>query len=398
MTRAPEPPAGAEIGSRRLFPNLESAAYLSFAGISPTSTAVRDASHAVLDEFARKGLPAFGEQVEVADAARASFAKLIGCRAEDLACQPNTSQGVITVARGLSFRAGDRVLVFRGEFPTNVIPWLAVARDLGLEVVTVDLADFERSTAEGLEKVQSELARGVALVAVSAVQFHTGLCMPLDELGALCRRHDTLLFVDAVQAVGATPIDVRRSGIHFLACGSHKWLNGPLGAGFLYVAPEVADRVEPKLAGWMSLEEPLAFLFPGGPPVPFDEPLGRAPRALETGVLNLPGFGGLCAATEILRKLGPAQIHAHVNRYLDILEDAALALGYTSARSTDPAARSTILALRPPERRTLGEVADALNARRITVSAPGGWLRFAPHWPNPLAEADEVAAALAEIG
>ena len=397
MTPDKSLPTGAEIGSRRLFPNLESAAYLSFAGISPTSTVVRDASQAVLDRFAQQGLAVFGEQVEVADGARESFAKLIGARARDLACMPNTSQGVITVARGLPFRAGDRLLLFRGEFPTNVVPWLAVARDLGLEVVTIDLATFERSTEEGLERVRTELERGVALLAISAVQFQTGLRMPLDELGALCAKNDTLLFVDAVQAVGATPLDVKRSGIHFLACGSHKWLNGPLGAGFLYVAPEVAGRVQAKLAGWMSLADPLGFLFPGGPPVPFDEPLGVAPRALETGVLNLPGFGGLGAATEILRGLGPERIHAHVNVYLDILEEAALALGYTSARSADPGARSTILALRPPKSLSLEQVQTALSARKITVSAPDSWLRFAPHWPNPLAEADEVAAALAEI-
>lgn len=386
-----------EFGSRRLFPELESAAYLSFAGISPTSTVVREAMLDCLSAFGRAGLPAFGEQVEVAEAARASFGRLIGTGSEHLACMPNTSQGVITVAQGLDLKPGDRILLFKGEFPTNVVPWISAARERGLEIVTVDLEAFLRSTEEGLELVRAELLRGVALVAVSAVQFQTGLRMPLRELGAMCRVSGALLFVDAVQAVGATPLDVGRDGIHFLACGSHKWLNGPLGGGFLYVAPEVRDRLRVALPGWMSLADPLGFLFAGGPPVPFDEPLGSAPRALETGVLNLPGFAGLRAAMDLLVELGPERIHAHVNLYLDILEDAALGLGYTSARTSEVAGRSTILALRPPPRLELGQVLEALTARGITVSAPDGWLRFAPHWPNPLQEADEVAARLAEI-
>src|SRR5690606_14112178 len=111
------------------------------------------------------------------------------------------------------------------------------ARQFGLEVVMLPLTAFERSDAEGLAALERELVRGARLVAVSAVQFQTGLAMPLGAMAALCHQHGAELFVDGIQAMGVVPIDVGALGIDYLASGSHKWLMGTEGAGILYVSP-----------------------------------------------------------------------------------------------------------------------------------------------------------------
>ncbi len=101
------------------------------------------------------------------------------------------------------------------------------------------------------------------LVAVSAVQFQTGLSMPLAEIGALCRAHGAELCVDAVQAVGVVPMDVEALGLDYLACGAHKWLLGLEATGFLYVRRERQPSLRPALAGWLSHEDAVSFLLEG---------------------------------------------------------------------------------------------------------------------------------------
>ena len=387
---------GAALGSRALFPSLRVRAYLAHAAMSPTPEPVAREVSGVLERFAETGIAAFFEARERTERAADRFAALVGGGAGEVARMPNTSAGLIAVASGLRWRAGDRLCLFEGEFPANTAPWLAAAREHDLEVVRVPAEAFRTSPAEGLERTERELARGVRLVAVSAVQFQSGLAMPLTELGALCRRHGALLCVDGIQAVGATPLDVRAAGVHFLGCGGHKWLMGPLGTAFLWISPDVAGELDTHAVGWMSLEDPEAFLFAGGPAVPFDAAVARPPRSLEVGVLNLAGLAGVGVAMELLAELGVSSIHAHVNDYLDRVEDAALDVGYESLRSPERSGRSTILALRPPAGVELRDVLDRLTERGCCVTTPDGVLRIAPHWPNPLEEADEVGAALAE--
>lgn len=126
---------------------------------------------------------------------------------------PNTTRGVSDIALSLSWRPGDRVLLFRGEFPTNVTPWQRAAELFGLELRWLDVDDFRTDLHAALGRVAEELNRGVRLMAISAVQFQTGLRAPLEQLGQLCQRFGCELFVDAIQACGVVPMNVERCHI-----------------------------------------------------------------------------------------------------------------------------------------------------------------------------------------
>lgn len=221
-----------KIGERALFPNLEARAYLAHAAISPASRPVQEAVAAVLDAYGRRGAGALLEWLPVRERLRQRLARLIQARPQDLALVPNTTHGVLDIALCFPWNPGDRVLTFQGEFPANVTPWMQA----GVEVSFLPLPRVRNP--EILSALEAELEQGVRLVAVSAVQFQTGLAMPLREMGALCRRYGAALFVDAIQAAGVVPLDVQAAGIDFLTCGSHKWLMGMEGSGFLYVSPE----------------------------------------------------------------------------------------------------------------------------------------------------------------
>nr|MDQ2643310.1 aminotransferase class V-fold PLP-dependent enzyme [Myxococcota bacterium] len=198
--------------------------YLAYAGVAPPSHAVRQAVAATLELVATQGpgvFPVLGEQRE---RLRQSVARLIGAAAEQVAFVSGTTRGLLELAWCLPWKAGERVVVFRGEFPANVSPWQRAAELFGLKLEFVSLAGAVRDLEPVLEELEKHLKTGVRLVAVSAVQFQTGLRMPLARIGALCHRYGAELAVDAIQACGVVPLDANALGVDYLACGAHKWL------------------------------------------------------------------------------------------------------------------------------------------------------------------------------
>lgn len=387
----------ARLGDRSLFPQLEARVYLNHGAISPPSAAVHAAVLKTVDLYAHKGLGAWATLREQREGLRQRLADLIGAAsAADIGFVPSTTQGVISVAQSIPWRAGDRVLCFAGEFPTNVTPWQRAAETFGLEVELLPLDAFARPEGADLSPLEAELKRGARLVAVSAVQFQTGLRMPLEAIGALCRQYGAELAVDAIQAVGVVPMDVQAAGVDYLACGSHKWLMAMEGCGFVYINPARVGAIVPRLAGWLSHEEPIRFLLEGEGHLRYDRPIRREANYLEVGALNVAGFASLDASLALIEQLGVERIFAHVTAYLDALELGLMARGFRSRRLPDAARRSGILSVRAPEGSRELDIAEALNAAGVLVTAPDGNLRLSPHWPNALSEVDVVLEAVDE--
>jgi selenocysteine lyase/cysteine desulfurase len=390
-------PMRAEIGSRALFPHLETRVYANHASLSPPSTTVQKAVARALDGYATHGMRWYVEETARRERLRAALARLIGAGDEDLALVANTSAGVLTVALCLPWKRGDRVVVFDGEFPTNVTPWQQAARREGLELVWIKADDFRTDRDRALEQLEAEIKRGVRLVAVSAVQFTTGQRMPLARMGALCKRHGAELFVDAIQAAGIVPLDVEAMHIDYLTAGSHKWLMGPEGLAAFYAAPTAAERLRPDVAGWLSHEQPFAFLTEGPGHLRYDRPFQRGARMAEAGTFNTLGAAGLEASVALIEQLGVARILEHVQAWHDAVEPGLLERGFESARMTDPSGRSGSLSVRPPDPTTSPAWLRELTDAGIACAAPDGWLRLSPHWPNALDEAGNVLEAFDAI-
>jgi selenocysteine lyase/cysteine desulfurase len=386
----------AMLGDRSHFPDLEPRAYLNHAGISPPSVPLREAVRAVLDSYASRGAAAFPAWMEQRARLKQKLARLVGARPEDLGLVQSTTRGVNDVALCFPWTKGDRVVCFVGEFPANVTPWQRAAELFGLEVVLLPLADFLESDARGLERVEDELCRGARLVAVSAVEFSSGLRMPLAELAALCHARGAELFVDGVQACGAVPIDVGALGVDYLACGGHKWMMAVEGTGFLYVRPDRVRALRKGVAGWLSHEDGVGFLFEGPGRLRYDRPVRERADFVEGGNLNAMGFAGMEAALDLLQSLGVEAIHAHANALLDALEPALVARGFQSLRAKEPARRSAILGVLPPVGVDVVDLHHALARLGVACATPDGVLRFSPHWPNALGEAALVVDAVDE--
>ncbi|MEO0479547.1 MAG: aminotransferase class V-fold PLP-dependent enzyme [Planctomycetota bacterium] len=380
------------LGDRSTFPNLAYDVYFNHAAMTPVSQPVREAMVATMASYEQIGADAWFPAREARESLRHNLATLCGSSAESIALMPNTSYGIAAIASSLELQRGDRILLFTGEFPSNVSPWQAVARRAGVDLVFAN--PDQLWTDDGIAALTAELSLGLRLVAISAVQFQTGLRMPLERIGELCRAVGTRFFVDGIQALGGLPVDVAACHIDYLAAGGHKWLMGPEGTGMLYVAPDRACELDPLLIGWLSHEDGTRFLVDGAGHLRTDLPLRERADVFEIGCMNSVGFAGLGAAVERLVAAGPVQIHSHVQSILDPLENGLKARDFDSVRSSNPAARSNILSVRPPEDLDLAELQQALLRHGLSVATPDGFLRFSPHAPNSI---DEVESALDRV-
>jgi selenocysteine lyase/cysteine desulfurase len=324
---------------------------------------------------------------------RGQLARLIGAQPDDMALVPNTSAGVMTVALCLPWQHGEKIVLFEGEFPTNITPWQQAARRHGLEIVWMQADAFRHDRAGALERLDDQLRSGVRLVAISAVQFTTGQRMPLAEIGAMCRHHGAELFVDAIQAAGVVPLDVQAMCIDYLTAGSHKWLMAPEGLAGFYAAPQAAERLQPNVAAWLSHEEPFAFLTDGPGQLRYDRPIVPSARMAEAGTFNVLATAGLEASLGLIQQLGVEKVFDHVQAWHDAVEPGLIERGFESARMHDPGGRSGILSVRPADPHTTPAWAATLAEHGVSCGSPDGWLRLSPHWPNALTETDRLFEA-----
>ncbi len=369
--------------------------YLAYAGVAPPSNAVRRAVAATLDLVATHGPGAFPVLGEQREGLRQSVARLIGAAAPEVAFVSGTTRGLLELAWCMPWKSGERVVVFRGEFPANVSPWQRASELFGLKLEFVSLAGAVRDLEPVLAELEAALKKGVRLVAVSAVQFQTGLCMPLARISELCHRYGAELAVDAIQACGVVPLDVNALGIDYLACGAHKWLMGVEGAGFVYARN--AEKLVPRTAGWLSHQDALGFLLRGPGELCYDQPLKRGIDFVEGSSSGSLALSALGASVDAILARGVEAIWKQVSHYLELLEAGLLERGLVSLRSPDPTARSGILSFEAPRSVTAAQLVAGLKARGVFASTPDGLIRFAPHYPNPDDEVPEILAALDEV-
>jgi selenocysteine lyase/cysteine desulfurase len=317
--------------------------------------------------------------------ARELCARLVAARPTEIALMPNTTHGLNVAALALPLAAGDVVLTFDGEFPANVYPWMALGRrGVRLErVPCIGGLPDEDGLHAALDRP------GVRAVTVSWVQFSTGYRTDLARLGRACRERGIFLVVDAMQGIGAAPLDARASEVDFLACGGQKWLLAPWGSGFLYVSEELARTLEPAAVGWLAMRggEDLGRL------TEYDFAFRDDARRFEVNTLPAQDFAAMVASLELLEELGLHAIEAHVRALADRVVAWARARGDVEiVTPADAARRLGIVALRPPG----GAAAAAARLARAGVACAvrEGAVRLSPHCYNTAEDVDRALAAL----
>jgi len=345
------------------FPVTNELIYLNHAAVAPLCRRAADAMKHLADDACAHGSLHYDKWMLAYDGLRTSAAKLINASPAEIAIVKNTSEGIATVALGLDWKAGDRVVAFKEEFPANYYPWLRLEQR-GVQLTWLSIYD-------PLEKI-AEALPGARLLAISFVNYLSGYRVDLQAIGTLCRRHNCFFFVDAIQGMGAFPIDVEASHIDALAADGHKWMLGPEGNGILYVRRKWLDSIEPVEFGWTN---PANYADYSSRDMTLRPDAGR----YECGTLNTIGCFGLKAALDLLLEVGVENITAAVQSLADQLAAGIRAKGYELMVERTPETASGIVSFRHPSR-DCSAIAGDLKRRRIMAATRQGWVRLSPHF------------------
>lgn len=380
---------------RAEFPGAATSGYFNAASGSLLPRCVAETVAATVRAQVERGIHTFASDMARVEETRAALARRIGAEPGEIAFAANTAEAISRVADGLDWREGDEVVLGDLEYPANVYPW-ANQHDRGARLRVVRSEEGRLPAARLIDAIGPR----TRVLAVSQVQFSSGYRVDLAALGEACRSMGVLFLVDAIQGLGVFPVDVKALRIGALAADGRKWLFGPAGTGFLYLAPEWVERIRPRAAGRLSVEGSPDMLR-WARELNGEGQLDLAPRwragagRFEPGYLNVAGLAGLGTALELGDRIGTGAIRAAVERRAGRLVQGLAALGLPVHGPVEAGERSGIVAFAAE-----GDP-DAwcreLGVRGFSLGVRDGYLRAAPHVYTSDDDVERLLAALGEL-
>lgn len=359
------------------FPVRERLVYLNHAAVAPLARPAAEAMQWLAQDCLENGSLHYDRWLAAYEGLRVAAARLVGSEPTEIALVKNTSEGIATVAMGLDWKPGDRMVGFREEFPANYFPWKRLEQK-GVAVTWLSVED-------SLDCIE-DACSGAKLLAISFVQFLSGRRAPLQAIGEICRRNRCIFLVDAIQGLGAFPIDVRTCNIDALAADGHKWLLGPEGCGILYINQELQDRVEPVEFGWTNV---AAYADYASRDMALRPDAGR----YECGTLNTIGCFGLRASIEFLLEVGPGIIPPVIQNLGDRIAAGVEAKGYEVLGTRTPETGAGIVSFRKPGV-DAGAIVQKLRTAGIVAAPRAGWVRTSPHFYISPGDIDRMLSEL----
>ncbi|MGB5015396.1 MAG: aminotransferase class V-fold PLP-dependent enzyme [Pyrinomonadaceae bacterium] len=368
---------------RSLFPAANKYTYLNSAAVSPMPLTAIEAVNLQLNDVAANGTVNFNNWIDTKGRARKLLASMMNVRDEQVAFMRNTSDGFASIAAGLPWKAGDNIVSFAAEFPSNFYPWRRIRDEYGVELRLAP----EHGGSIDLDELIAMIDRNTRIVAISAVQFASGFRADLERIGRAARAVDALFCVDIIQGLGAMPFDLPAQFVD-AACGaSHKWLCAPEGCGFIYLSDRARERVSPILTGWISVETPWDF-------ADREQPFKPTALAWESGTGCASLFYGLEQSLKLLIDAGASNIESHLAELSDQLCDGLGGKNYELVSSRIDGERSQIVCVKHRDGIHPNAIAAELGARNVIVSPRGDRLRIAPHFYNNSGDIDRLIEAL----
>lgn len=370
---------------RDRFPTLAGATYLVSHSMGAPPLASRDSLERYWNAWATDGPEAWEAWLPELGEIAGGIAALLGAAPNTVSLVPNVSLGQAAIASALTFGPDrDGVVMEALQFPTVTYVWSAWQK-YGARIVTVPSDDGRTMSTD---RICSAIDERTAVVALSHAAYVSGSLLEIDAIQARCHEVGAIFVLDTYQTTGIVPLDVSAQGIDVVVGGSHKWLCGGPGCGFLYVRPGLRDRLAPALTGWMAHAEPFAFA-----PAPIT--LARDTHRYNTGTPTMLGYLVARAGHDAIAEIGVPAIRAHNARLTTRIIEAALSRGFTIPTPLEAERRTGWIGIDFPG---ADRATQALIDRRIFIDyRPGCGMRVGPHFYSTDEDIDVFFHALDEI-
>lgn len=365
---------------RMRFPMLEDVTHLASCSQGARSIELDQAIGRMMDSISQQGAPWPMWMAEV-EKARQLFAEYIHADAEEIAVLPNASIGAYQVASAQEYSRHPRIVSTEMEFPSVGQVWAAQARH-GAKIEYAGEADGYVDVAA----YSSLVDESTALVSVPLVSYKNGARLPVREVAGIAHHAGARVFVDAYQAAGVLPIDVRSLDCDYLVTGSLKYLLGLPGIAFLYIRNGVSDQVEPSLTGWFGRPDPFDF-----------DPRGTAfppqARRMETGTPSIPSAFAATAGLGLLTGLDGETAWHHVRSLVETTAARLEEQGIPLYSPRKPDLVGPQVAVHTADAEDLG---DFLRNRRIFASPRGNAVRLSFHYYNNAGDVEACVRAICD--
>jgi kynureninase len=380
---------GTQINRRREeFPTLASGIHLLSHSLGPVPRATRESmlnyyeaweQHTSEDAWANSWW-------EMSSAIGDRIAKILGGDSGSVQIQPNASIGLSTVASCFDFGSDERnkIVTSALDFPSMQYIWDAQERVGAI----VEVVHSDDGISVGLDELLDAIDDTTCLVALSHVSFRSSYRVEVEAIVERAHKHGALVLLDVYQSAGAIELKARDWEVDFLIGGTIKWLCGGPACGYLYVRPDLQNRIQPRLTGWVAHSGPFDF---APPPMRYDHSV----RRFAQGTPSIPALYSVLPGLQIIEEVGVKTIREESVRRTEFMIDFALERGWkvNSPRDVNQRGGSVMIYVDDGP-----EMVKRLAERKVFVDCrPGVGLRMSAHFFNTDEEVQEAMGILAEL-
>ncbi len=368
---------------RELFDISDDVAYFNCAYTSPLLISAKKAGQRALKAKSNPWSITSEDFFTNIEENRMLFGQLIDSPQDNIAIIPAVSYGIALAAKNIPLSKGQNIMVLEEQFPSNIYAWRRVAEERGAFIKTVSRPESGNWTRAVLEAID----QNTAVAALPPCHWTDGTLLNLIEIGEKCRANGTALVIDGIQSLGARPFSVATVKPDFLVAGAHKWLLGPYGFGYCYVAPKWHKGV-PLEENWLNREGSQDF----SRLVQYENDYQPGARRYDMGEASNFILAPIAAAA--LRQLlewGVEAISKTLQSITDPIGDRAARMGLTVADKADRVPH--IIGLSMPGGLP-GSLAPDLAENKVYVSIRGNSIRISPHLYNTPEDVDRLLSSL----
>lgn len=358
----------------------QSRIHLNNAGLAPITKHARDKIVYWGERFYRDGFYCDADYASDVNASRLNMAKLIDCQSHEIAYFQSTASAVSQFAFEYPLNEGDEVIMWSCEYGSHLYPWQEACRRKKANLI---LVGPEKNLATPSYLLTQKITERTKVIAISWVQFLTGAMTNLVELSAITRKHNIFLFVDIIQGLGLHPFSMKNFGIDAVVGGSHKWLFGPVGVGYLALSSKYHALLAPHNVGaytFGTCDDPTSLVC---------EPKKDALK-FEAGSKQVIEITALGASVEFILKTTVLEIEKKTLDLADYLRNGLEKKGFEIYSPYDSKNHKTAMVNFKPKADTL----DKLKSIPCNFALRGPGLRLSPAAFNTFDELDRVLSII----
>ena len=315
-----------------------------------------------------------------------SIGQLIGVASKDVILANSASYGIHLLADGISWKVGDEIIVMQNDFPTDILPWLALERQ-GVKIIQVPAKNFVMTP----EELENHITPKTKLFCISHVHTFTGLVLDIEAFSKICQDKGVLFVLNISQSVGNIPIDISKFSVDAVVAAGYKWLCGPYGTGFAWMTPELRDALNINRAYWPTVLSEAQLQNEGD--LKFND--SNTARKFDIfGTANFFNFVPFKSSIDYFLDIGIEAVWKYNNSLIDHLINGLDNLQYELVSPKQGPARSCLIVLSHKDKSKNLHVFGQLKDQGIYAAFWKGNIRFSPHIYNSFQQIDKALSVL----